>query len=185
VDRIKKRLFGWRSKKNSFGGRLVLLKSVLSSLHVYVISFFKASLGIISTLEFIFINFFLGRCEDHRKISWVAWNNICDSKEFGELGVRRLREFNISLLGKWCWRLLVDRGSLWYRVLVARYGEEYGRLVVGGQSVSSWWREVASIRDGLRRMWCARLVMGLIRCVGWIYGWVRRLCVCSLVVFMT
>jgi len=46
--------------------------------------------------------------------------------------VRELREFNLALLGKWCWRMLIDRGGLWYRVLVARYGEEDGRLEVGG-----------------------------------------------------
>jgi len=40
--------------------------------------------------------------------------------------------------------VLVDRGGFWYRVLVARYGEE-----VGGQSVSSWWREMAKIKDGV------------------------------------
>jgi len=45
--------------------------------------------------------------------------------------VRRLREFNDVLLGKWCWRLLEERSSLWYRVLVARYGEEDGRLGAG------------------------------------------------------
>jgi hypothetical protein len=33
-------------------------------------------------------------------------------------------------------------------VLVARYGEEAGRLAVEGWSVSLWWREVAKIRDG-------------------------------------
>lgn len=32
--------------------------------------------------------------------------------------------FNVSLLGKWCWRLLVDKEGLRYRVLKARYGEE-------------------------------------------------------------
>jgi hypothetical protein len=37
----------------------------------------------------------------------------------------------------------VDTGGLWYRVLVARYGEVNGRLKVGGWSDSSWWREVA------------------------------------------
>ena len=63
-----------------------------------------------------------------------------DSKEYGGLRVRKLREFNVDLLGKWCWRLLTDKGGLWYRVLVARYGEEAGRLEVGGQSVSIWWR---------------------------------------------
>lgn len=41
-----------------------------------------------------------------------------------------MREFNHALLGKWCWRLLVERRSFWYKVLVARYGEEVGRLEV-------------------------------------------------------
>jgi len=70
-------------------------------------------------------------------------------KEYGGLGVRQLREFNEVLLGKWCWRLLVDRGSMWYRVLVARYGEVYGRLEDGGRSGSNWWKEVVNIRDGI------------------------------------
>jgi len=61
----------------------------------------------------------------------------------------KLKEFNLSLLGKWCWRLLVDRDGFWYRVLAARYGEEARRLEVGGQSCSYWWREVARIRDGV------------------------------------
>jgi len=58
--------------------------------------------------------------------------------------VRRLKEFNLALLGKWCWRLLVDRDRFLYRVLVARYGEE-----AGGRSASSWWREIAKIRDSV------------------------------------
>jgi len=44
--------------------------------------------------------------------------------------------------------MLVDREGLWYHVLVARYGEVGGRLEVGGQSGSSWWRKVGMIRDG-------------------------------------
>ena len=45
----------------------------------------------------------------------------------GGLGVQRLGEFNLSLLGKWCWRLLVEKDGLWYQVLKARYGEQGGR----------------------------------------------------------
>lgn len=45
--------------------------------------------------------------------------------------MRWLQEFNLALLGKWCWRLLVDRDGLWYRVLAVRYGEVNGRLEVG------------------------------------------------------
>ena len=58
IDRIKSRLSGWKSKNLSLGGRLVLLKFVLSSLPVYFLSFFKAPAGIISSIEFIFNCFF-------------------------------------------------------------------------------------------------------------------------------
>ena len=44
VNRIKSRLFGWHSRFLSFGGRLVLLKSVLTALPVYALSVFKAPL---------------------------------------------------------------------------------------------------------------------------------------------
>ena len=70
-------------------------------------------------------------------------------KECGGLGVRQLKEFNEPLLGKWCWRMLVDRDGLWYRVLVARYGEKNGRLEDGGHSGYMSWSEVVKIRDGI------------------------------------
>ena len=60
LNRIRSRLAGWSSKHLSFGGRLILLKSVLSSLPVYALSFFKAPTGIISSIESLFNCFFLG-----------------------------------------------------------------------------------------------------------------------------
>jgi hypothetical protein len=60
VERIHSRLSGWKCKNLSLGGRLVLLKSVMSFILVYFLSFFKALSGIISTLDSLFINFFWG-----------------------------------------------------------------------------------------------------------------------------
>ncbi|GAU10201.1 hypothetical protein TSUD_420190, partial [Trifolium subterraneum] len=59
-----------------------------------------------------------------------------------------VREFNLALLGKWCWRMLVDREGLWFRVLAARYGVERGRIRDGGRRGSTWWREIVSIKEG-------------------------------------
>ena len=60
LHRIRSRLAGWSSTHLSFGGRLILLKSVLSSLPVYALSFFKAPTGIISSIESLFNCFFWG-----------------------------------------------------------------------------------------------------------------------------
>ena len=60
LDRIVARLSSWNNKFLSFGCRLVLLKSVLSSLPVYFLSFFKAPTGIISSIESLFKFFFGG-----------------------------------------------------------------------------------------------------------------------------
>nr|ABD32294.2 hypothetical protein MtrDRAFT_AC149489g21v2 [Medicago truncatula] len=91
---IKLRLSRFNGRFLSFGGQLVLLNSVLTSLPIYALSFFKAPSG---------------------------------------LGVQKMREFNVALLGKWCWRLLVERSSLWYRVLMVRrvggWGPEWFFLV--------------------------------------------------------
>ncbi|GAU49707.1 hypothetical protein TSUD_135290 [Trifolium subterraneum] len=45
LNRIRSRLTIWKSRFLSFGGLLILLKSVLTSLPVYALSFFKASSG--------------------------------------------------------------------------------------------------------------------------------------------
>jgi len=61
VSTFKSRLSGWKSRFLSFGGRLVLLKYVLTSLPVYALSFFKAPSGIISLIESNFKKKKLGR----------------------------------------------------------------------------------------------------------------------------
>jgi len=140
INRFKSRLSVWKLKHLSLGGRLILLRYVLSSLPVYALSFFKAPSGIVSSIESISDFFFFGS-DDHRKIFWVDWNTVCSSKEVGGLGVRRIMEFNTALLGKWCWRELEDAHNLWCRVLSARYGIGGGRLMGGGRDAYAMCRE--------------------------------------------
>ena len=86
VNRIKSRLSGWNSRFLSFGGRLVHMKVVLTSLPVYALSFFKAPPVIIFSIESLLNKLFLGGSEDRQKISWIGWNTLSSSKESGGLG---------------------------------------------------------------------------------------------------
>jgi hypothetical protein len=47
---------------------------------------------------------------------------VLSIKETCGLGVYRLRKFNLTLLGKLCWRLYVDQEELWFKLLAAKYG---------------------------------------------------------------
>lgn len=38
-------------------------------------------------------------------------------KEVGGLEARRIREFNLALLEKWCWQQVTESHSLWFRLL--------------------------------------------------------------------
>jgi hypothetical protein len=85
LTRVRNRLSRWNSRFLSFGGRLVLIKSILTSLSVYAISFFKAPAGTISSIESLLINFFWGGGEDLRKTSWISWKTICLRREYDSL----------------------------------------------------------------------------------------------------
>ncbi|GAU40608.1 hypothetical protein TSUD_28140 [Trifolium subterraneum] len=76
-------------------------------------------------------------------------------KEYRGLGVRQLREFNLTLLGKWCWRMLVDREGLWFRVLIAR-NRDGGELGDRG-----FWEHVSRrVGDGAGRDFILDLSLG-------------------------
>ena len=51
---------------------------------------------------------------------------MCAPLEYGELGVRKLTTFNKALLGKWLWRFGIEETRLWRRVVVLKFGEEWG-----------------------------------------------------------
>jgi len=60
-----------------------------------------------------------------------------------------MKELNIALLGKWCWRCLVDKEGLSYKVLSSRYGEERGQIKDGGTDRFAWYREIVKVCEGI------------------------------------
>ena len=50
-NRIEKRLSGWKGKMLSVGGRLVLINSVLSSLPMFMMSFFELPRGVFEKID--------------------------------------------------------------------------------------------------------------------------------------
>ncbi|XP_071728625.1 uncharacterized protein [Rutidosis leptorrhynchoides] len=60
IDKLKSKLSEWRMRTMSFGGRLVLIKSVLTSLPLYYFSLFRAPPCVIKILESVRRSFLWG-----------------------------------------------------------------------------------------------------------------------------
>ncbi|GJZ92483.1 RNA-directed DNA polymerase, eukaryota [Tanacetum coccineum] len=108
VDKFQKRLFKWKSKSLSIGGRVTLIKTVLNSLGVYYFSNFKTPKKIITKLENIRRKFFWGGNNDENKIAWIAWEKVISPRVNGSLGIGSLCITNQALLVKWWWRFCVE-----------------------------------------------------------------------------
>ncbi|KAK2449929.1 hypothetical protein QL285_009079 [Trifolium repens] len=148
VKSIEKRLFSWKNRYVSLGGRVVLINSILASLPVFFLSFFKMPTKVRMKIVRLQRKFLWGGSSgDKEKISWVSWKDVCRPKEEGGLGVKDLLWFNLALLAKWRWRLLMEHGSLWKRVLGAKYGDVGGHILSLGRGykLSLWWKDLVGL----------------------------------------
>jgi hypothetical protein len=122
IDVLKNRLNSWDNKYLCFGGRIILLNSVLSAIPIFYLSFMKMPVCVWKEVVKTQRDFLWSGLEKKRKISWVNWDTVTKSRCDGGLGVRDLRRVNLSLLAKWKWRFLNVDCDSWKLVLQAKHG---------------------------------------------------------------
>ena len=77
VEKVEQRLEGWKAKVLSKGGRLVLLKSVLTAIPTFYLSVFKIPASIEQRLSGLMQRFFWKGSKEGRGLALVAWDDIC------------------------------------------------------------------------------------------------------------
>jgi len=118
----------------SKGGWLTLLKSTLSNLPTYYLSFF-IPMGVANRLDKLQRDFLWGGIGDEAKFHLVKCNRIYTPLQSGGLWVHNFIHFNWTLLGKCLWR----------------YGRE----------IEAFWRMVIEVKfESLRGGWCSKEVLG-------------------------
>ncbi|GKA92513.1 putative RNA-directed DNA polymerase [Tanacetum coccineum] len=115
MERVKRRICDWKNKFLSFAGRAQLVRSVLSSMHVYWASVFILPSSLIIELEQLMRGFLWCQGEMKRGKAKVAWEVVCLPKKEGGLGIRRLDIFNKALVSSHIWSLLSGKESLWVK----------------------------------------------------------------------
>lgn len=81
IDRVKGKLQAWKWIMLSYGGKEVLISSVLQSIPVYILFAIVPPICVIKELHLIFAKFFWSNKESRRSKHWSAWNKVCLPKK--------------------------------------------------------------------------------------------------------
>ncbi|EXC11734.1 hypothetical protein L484_020789 [Morus notabilis] len=90
IEKVSKRLDGWKNSFLSKGGRLTLIQSVLASIPIYYMSLFKIPNSVVEVLERVMRTFLWDNQDGSKSKSLVAWD-IVMSKQKGGFGIRNLK----------------------------------------------------------------------------------------------
>ena len=94
VEGVENRLALWKANYLSIGGRLALIKSVLSNLLLYFMSLFKCPISVINRIEKLKRDFLWHWRSNGKEFHLVDWASVCKPKLEGGLGIRSFREMN-------------------------------------------------------------------------------------------
>ena len=146
-EHFEKKLTCWKAKHLSYGGRLVLLNSVLSSLPMFMMSFFEIPKGVLKKLDQYRSRFFWQGDLDKKKYRLAKWDILCHPKDQGGLGVIDLKVQNKCLLSKWIVNLLNGEGT-WQSLLRNKYLSSKSLPQVQAKpNDSHFWRGLMKIKE--------------------------------------
>lgn len=148
IDKILKRMAGWRGKLLSYSARLTLIKACLASIPVYLLSFFKFPKWALDLINSQLAHCLWSDFEGNRKLHLANWHLVCMKKEHGGLGVPNIRDLNLCLLGSWVKRYAQDEGKIWKTIIDKKYIRNAPNIFASRpQAPSKFWQGV---------MWAAR-----------------------------
>ncbi|CAN1164676.1 Putative ribonuclease H protein At1g65750 [Linum perenne] len=121
IDRMEKKLAGWKVGSLSLAGRVSLAMSVLNSLPTYAMQTTLLPAKICEIIDRKIRSFIWGSIDGERKVHLMNWDTVCKPKCQGGLGLRSARELNTAFLMKLTWNVLKKPSELWVQVLTTKY----------------------------------------------------------------
>ncbi|KAJ0540263.1 putative RNA-directed DNA polymerase [Helianthus annuus] len=147
VENMEKRISDWKSKCLSFGGRLQLIRLVLSSIHIYWAGVFILPKHIICQLESMMRRFLWAQGKDIKGKAKVSWDKVSLPKKEGGLGIRSIEDMNNALMVSHVWSLLTMRESLWVKWIHSYRIRDRNFWDIPLRGNVSWtWRKLLNLR---------------------------------------
>ncbi|KAK1650817.1 hypothetical protein QYE76_068622 [Lolium multiflorum] len=153
IELIWKKIQGWKEKFLSRVGKEILIKAVAQAIPIYAMPCFDITKSFCDDISSMVCRYWWNNQEEERH-HWLGWKCLSQPKCEGGLGFRDLHIFNMAMLARQGWRLLLNPDSLCAKVLCARYFPNGNILdAVPAPGISYTWRSilrgVALLKEGL------------------------------------
>jgi hypothetical protein len=159
ADRSRNKVGGYAERNMSYAAKETLIKSVLQAQTTFSMSCFQLSKGTCKTITSVWAKFWWSGNLDKRSMHWLSWQKLSVPKSQGGMGFRDLEAFNIALLGKQAWRMVMYPDSLCAQVLRSRYFPNRSFMeATAPRAASKTWRAILAGREALK--------LGLIKRIG-------------------
>ncbi|GAA0184603.1 reverse transcriptase [Lithospermum erythrorhizon] len=141
IEKIRGRLASWSSNFLSFGGRLKLLQSVLSTLPNYYLQVMQMPAEVYTKIERIFNKYLWDG------LPWCKWQKVSAPFEEGGLNIRSMADIHHTFMLK-SWLRLRECKSLWSRFMLGKYCRKYHpKVATVHPSHSRVWKNLLKVRD--------------------------------------
>jgi hypothetical protein len=139
-DKIFSKITGWKARLLSQAARTTLVKSVANAIPTYIMSIFLLPKSFCAVINSGLRKFWWGFPQEKKNnLSFLAWNNICQPKSLGGLGLRSMEFLNSSLLARLGWKLTSNQPLLWAEALRGKYLKNGVSFLNASPNPSSFW----------------------------------------------
>ncbi|KAE8787554.1 ABC transporter G family member 37 [Hordeum vulgare] len=113
VLKLQHRIEPWHGRWLSKAAQTILINSSLSSLLMFLMSFYSLHETLHKEIGSVQARFFWAGDGDRRKYHMVRWPEICQPWDQGGLEIMSSERMNIALLSRWLWWIANGKGGLW------------------------------------------------------------------------
>ena len=111
LERVKKKLAGWKANLLSMAGRSVLIQAATSTIPAYVMQCNQLPGKILEGIDQVNRNFLWNSSSNKKSMHWVGWKKVTTPKDVGGLSIQAAKGRNTALLAKLNWRFHTEKDT--------------------------------------------------------------------------
>ncbi|XP_074298838.1 uncharacterized protein LOC141629792 [Silene latifolia] len=151
VERMVNRIRSIGARKLSYAGRVVLINSVLNTLHSYWAGMFIIPKGVIRRIEGICRNYLWDGSSDYHRVPLVAWDKVTLPRDEGGLGIKKAELYNIAAVGKLVAWVYNKADKLWIKWINQVYLKQQDWHTYTPAAGVTWsWKSICKVKEKMK-----------------------------------